>query len=373
MKKKLAWRILGGILLGALTVALVATAALRMGVSPAEQSAPPAAEATPVPTPSPTPAPTTYTLSFIGDCTLASSQYNNDFENRMKGDTSYPFKNTVQYFKADDLTVANLECSFSNRSMTSDGTFYFLGPTSFSNILVDGDVDFVTTANNHRHDFGEAGITDTEAALDAVGVAHAGENETYVYDMDGVKVGFYCLFNGLVPTADLVTKGVESLKQQGAEYIVCALHWGVEGSYQVTADQTAAAHAAIDAGANIVYGSHPHVLQKIEEYDGGIILYSMGNFSFGGNTAPRDRDTAIVQVKVTKSADGALSTDGYDIIPCCVSATAGVNDYCPKPYERDSEEYKRTLSKLDGTWKGKDLNVDYSAYHTSAASAAPTE
>ena len=75
----------------------------------------------------------------------------------------------------------------------------------------------------------------------------------------------------------------------------------------------------------------------------------MGNWSFGGNTAPRDRDTAIVQVKVKVDPDGTISTDGYTAIPCCLSSTPSVNDYCPKPYEKDSEEYKRTMTKLDGT------------------------
>lgn len=382
MNKKLVWYILGGVLLGLLTVSLVATVALRINAVPAadeeKAEAIPTTQPTSTPTPPSTPAPKTYTISFIGDCTLASSQYNNDFEKKMNGDYSYPFKNTVKYFKNDNLTVANLECSFSDKNMTSDGTFYFLAPTSFANILVDGSVEFVTTANNHRHDFAEAGIADTEAALDAVGVNHAGENETYIYDMDGVKVGFYCLFNRLVPTTSLVTKGIESLRAQGAEYIICALHWGVEGSYKVTADQKSVAHAAIDAGANVVYGSHPHVLQPIEEYDGGLILYSMGNWSFGGNTSPRDRDTAIVQLKVIKNPNGTLTTGEYEVIPCCLSSVPSVNDYCPTPYEKDSEEYKRTLTKLDGTWTGKDLNVDYSHYHqnsdtTSTPSTKPTE
>lgn len=377
MNKKLVWYILGGIVLGLLTVSLVAVVALRINAVPVVAEAmaevTPTAEPASTPTPTPTPTPETYTISFIGDCTLASSQYNNDFEKKMNGDYSYPFKNTVKYFKNDNLTVANLECTFSDKNMTSDGTFYFLAPSSNAKILVDGSVEFVTTANNHRHDFAEAGIKDTEAALDAAGVAHAGENETCIYDMDGVKVGFYCLFNSLVPTASLVTKGIESLKAQGAEYIICALHWGVEGSYQVTDNQKTVAHAAIDAGANVVYGSHPHVLQPIEKYNGGLILYSMGNWSFGGNTSPRDRDTAIVQLKVTKNPDGTLSTGEYDVIPCCLSSVPSVNDYCPTPYEKDSEEYKRTLTKLDGSWTGKDLNVDYSHYHQkSGTTSTPT-
>lgn len=369
MKKSTALYILGAVVLALLLVTLAAMLAMRASAVPAKDADTAQTTAKPVqtaePSPSPSPEPDYYIISFIGDCTLASSQYNNDFEQKLNGDYSWPFKNTVQYFKEDSMTIANLECTFSDRKLTSDGTFYFVAPAEYANILVKGDVDFVTTANNHRHDFAEAGITDTEAALDAVGMAHAGENETYVYDMDGVKVGVYCLFNSLVPTKALVEKGVQTLKDKGAQYIVCALHWGVEGSYHQTADEVAVAHAAIDAGANVVYGSHPHVLQPIEEYNGGVILYSMGNWSFGGNTAPRDRDTAIVQVKVKKDTDGTLSTDGYDIIPCCLSSVASVNDYCPTPYKKDSDEYKRVLSKLDGTWKGSDLNVDYSAYHTS--------
>ena len=369
MKKKLLY-ILGGIFLGFLAVMLTSVIALRVSVTPAAAAeATPAPEAAPSPTPSAEPEAKYYTISFIGDCTLASSQYNNDFEAKMNGDYSYPFKNTVKYFTDDDLTVANLECTFSDKKMTSDGTFYFLAPSSYAQILVKGGVDFVTTANNHRHDFAEAGIEDTEAALDAVKIAHAGENETYIYDMDGIKVGFYCVFNSLVPTSAQVTKAVGDLKTQGAQYIICCLHWGVEGSYKVTNDQETVAHAAIDAGADVVYGSHPHVLQRIEEYKTGVIMYSMGNWSFGGNTAPRDRDTAIVQVKVKVDPDGTISTDGYTAIPCCLSSTPSVNDYCPKPYDKDSEEYKRTMTKLDGTWTGADLSVDYSGYHKSAPAA----
>ena len=86
----------------------------------------------------------------------------------------------------------------------------------------------------------------------------------------------------------------------------------------------------------------------------------LGNFSFGGNTAPRDRDTAIAQVTVMQNTDGTVELQGFSLIPCCLSSMSGVNDYRPKPYEKDSEEYARAMSKLDGTFTGPDLNVDYS-------------
>jgi poly-gamma-glutamate synthesis protein (capsule biosynthesis protein) len=141
------------------------------------------------------------------------------------------------------------------------------------------------------------------------------------------------------------------------------MHWGLEGSYQVTGGHAQLGQAAIDAGADLVYGSHPHVLQKIEEYNGGYIFNSLGNWSFGGNTAPRDRDTAIIQVTVKRDANGIVSLDGYSAIPCCLSSTPSINDYRPEPYEEGSDEWKRTMSKLDGTWTGADLVIDYSAYH----------
>lgn len=123
MNKKLLRYIIGGIVLGLLTVLLAATVAMRVNTTPktdtaAAEATPPAS--TPRPTPTPTPKAEKYTISFAGDCTLASSQYNNDFESKMKGDYSYPFKNVVKYFEDDDLTVANLECSFSDKKLTSD-------------------------------------------------------------------------------------------------------------------------------------------------------------------------------------------------------------------------------------------------------------
>lgn len=302
-----------------------------------------------------------WTFSFVGDCTLGSSQYNNDFLNVVNGDYNYPFKNVVSIFSEDDLTIANLECTFSDRQgMISDGTFAFKAPSDYARILPAGGIDFVTTANNHRDDFADNGRVDTDTALDIAGVPHAGDNETYMYYLDGHKIGIYCCYNHLNPTEELVKNAIDSLKKNGASYIICAFHWGTEGSYQITENQDHIAHYAVEQGADVVYGSHPHVLQKIEEYKDSVILYSMGNFSFGGNTSPRDRDTAIVQVTVKEGKDAKLVTEEISIIPCCLSSTDGINDYCPKPYAEGSEEYKRVLTKLDGTFEGANLSVDYS-------------
>lgn len=359
---------------------------------------PPTAEPTPSPTPTPTPSPTPaptptptpepqpeyFTVSMVGDCTLTSSQYNNHFETTLNGDMSWPFSGTIQYFKDDYLTIANLECSFSDTPLYGTGTFQFCGAAENAQILTDGSVEFVTLGNNHTMDFGQTGLENTEKALDAAGVAYAPPDGSYVYQNgDGITIGLYAA-RWCAGEAE-VRAGVSALAaREDVDIVICLMHWGIEGSYRVISGQEQLGRAAIDAGADIVYGSHPHVLQRIDEYNGGYVIYSLGNWSFGGNTAPRDRDTAVVQFTIKRDVDGTVSVEGYEAIPCCLSSTEGVNDYRPVPYEEGSAEYQRAMSKLDGSFDGPDLTIDYSEFHkdeesgtagteSSGASEAPAD
>lgn len=332
-------------------------------------TASPSPEPTPSPTPKPTPEPTPeptpdyFVISMVGDCTLSSSQYNNHFEEVLAGDMSWPFSATLEYFENDYLSIGNLECSLSDDKLVGTTTFQFCGPTEHARILTEGSIEFMTLANNHKDDFGERGIEDSKAALDVHGVAWAGPNESYVYETDGgIRIGLYSA-RWIAGQAEIVA-GVSALKaQEDIDLIICLMHWGLEGSYRVTEGQTQLGQAAIDAGADIVYGSHPHVLQQITQYNGCYIINSLGNWSFGGNTAPRDRDTAIVQVTVKRDVDGSISVEGYTAIPCCLSSTPGINDYRPIPYEMYGDNWNRAMSKLDGSWTGADLTIDYSQYH----------
>ncbi len=313
------------------------------------------------PTPTPTPEPEYFTISFVGDNTLSSSNINSSFTNTVKDDMSYPYANTIEYFEDDDLTVANLECVFSDKKLSSIEQFSFRAPTSYAEILVKGSVEFVSLANNHSADFGQQGYDDTKDALDEFDIKYAGDDETAIYETEsGLKVGLYCSHKSA--SVDNVESAIDKLKEDGAEYIICVMHWGEEGKYSPNDKQEEIAHAAIDAGANVVYGSHPHVLQPVEEYKDGIIMYSLGNWSFGGNTLPRDMDTAIVQVKVMRDVDGTVITDSFELIPCRMSSTTSVNDFCPTPYDKteDKKAYDRTMSKLDGSFDGSDLSIDYS-------------
>lgn len=298
-----------------------------------------------------------FTISLVGDCTLEG----NRFQSLCGDDMGYPFENVREYFENDDATIANLECNFSDALLSSSSLFHFKAPTENADMLVSGGIDFVTTANNHIMDYGQRGLDDTLSALDERGIAYGIDGQSVVFTTEsGLKLGIYCGYGGFMISETQIKEAIDKLKADGAEYIICALHWGVEGAYRPNAYQKNLAHAAIDAGADLVYGSHPHVLQPTEEYGGGLILYSLGNFSFGGNSFPRDYDSVIVQLTLCRNADGDVSLEACDYIPCSISGSDENNDFRPTPYKKGSKEFERTMSKLDGSFTGADLEVDYS-------------
>jgi poly-gamma-glutamate synthesis protein (capsule biosynthesis protein) len=179
----------------------------------------------------------------------------------------------------------------------------------------------------------------------------------------GLVVGIYATWNGDWPVAATVAQGVTELKNKGAEVVIVSAHWGDEASYYANANQVAVAHAAIDAGADIIVGHGPHRLQRYEEYNGGVIFYSVSNFVFGGNTNPGDFDTVIAQVMFERSLDGVLSLKEVKALPCSISSKPDINDYCPTLYEKGTTEYDRAMSKVDGTWNGANQKIDYSFMH----------
>ena len=346
---------------------------------------PNAPQPTPEPTPEPTPAPPQeYVLSFVGDCTLWSNQnyerHPAGFAGVMGDDYAYPFSNTVRFFAHDELTLANCECTLTdNPNLAYDYTqvvFPFRAPTAYAEVFNEGGVDFVTTANNHMMDCYQAGADSTYAALEAHGVPFGKEGEWQIITTpNGLQIGIYCSGTDLAPNKAKAVAAVQQMAAAGADYIICAFHWGQELYYSPNAAQIDLAHACIDAGADFIYGSHSHCLQPIELYNNAVILYSCGNWTFGGSTMPTDPDTAIFQLRVKRGENGHLVPTGMDIIPCCVSSNIegantkaqNYNNYCPTPYETDSQEYMRVMSKLYGQYQPASQGADYSDYYASRA------
>ena len=263
----------------------------------------------------------------------------------------------------------------SDVNLSSYEQFSFLAPAAYADIMTQGGVDFVTVANNHLADFGSAGEEFTYMALDEHALPYGKDGESKLITTDsGLRVGIYCAYNHLNPDVGQAEAAIRQLRADGAEYVICAFHWGKELVYAPFDSQVELAHRCIDAGADLIYGSHSHCLQPVEEYGDGLILYSMGNWVFGGSTAPTDMDTAIIQIHVKRGSDGSIRNNGYTVIPCCVSSRPvkdgysgdNYNDYIPTPYTEGSDAYYRVFAKLDGSYtpdsEGRDYSDVYAQY-----------
>ena len=322
-----------------------------------------------------TPEPQTqFVISFLGDCTLTSSHYTNHFENLVGDDLQYPFSNVADILKADDLTLANLECSFSEKRLESESEYAFCGQPKYARSLALGGVDCVSMGNNHTNDFGTVGVDDTAAALKQEGITGIQEDQGVCFDLrhdDGtsLRVGIYVpRFNG---SAEQMKHGAARLREEGADIVIACMHAGAERIYVPTKRQISLARAAILGGADLVVGTHPHILQPAQAYQNGMILYSLGNFCFGGNRNPGDKDTVIAQL-VIQAAEGDISWS-MEYIPCSVSSVANKNDYRPTPYVPDTVEYQRCLSKLAEPWDKTTAEEAAARAAEAVATTAPAE
>ncbi len=328
--------------------------------------------------------PVSLTLSVVGDCTLGTDE-TFDYDTSLNAyyenyGADYFLQNVKDIFSADDLTIANFEGTLTDSDEREDKTFAFKAPASYASILTGGSVEAVNTANNHSHDYGEQSFDDTLAALDDAGIVHFGYDETAVMDVKGIKVGLvgiYELYDHLEREQQL-KDNIAKVKADGAQLIVAIFHWGNETETVPDSNQTTLGRIAIDEGADLVCGHHPHVLQGIETYKGRNIVYSLGNFCFGGNSSPSDMDTMIYQQTFTIDADGVKKDNVTNIIPCSISSAAydGYNNYQPTPAEGD--EATRILGKINersswiSTAEGSTFTAKYNSNNDSQSSSADT-
>lgn len=328
--------------------------------------------------------PVSLTLSVVGDCTLGTDE-TFDYDTSLNAyyenyGADYFLQNVKDIFSTDDLTIANFEGTLTDSDEREDKTFAFKAPASYASILTGGSVEAVNTANNHSHDYGDQSFNDTLAALDDAGIVHFGYDETAVMDVKGIKVGLvgiYELYDHLEREQQL-KDNIAKVKADGAQLIVVIFHWGNETETVPDSNQTTLGRIAIDEGADLVCGHHPHVLQGIETYKGRNIVYSLGNFCFGGNSSPSDMDTMIYQQTFTIDADGVKKDNMTNIIPCSISSAAydGYNNYQPTPAEGD--EATRILGKINersswiSTAEGSTFTAKYNSNNDSQSSSADT-
>lgn len=310
----------------------------------------PAATATPLPTPLPTPVPTPEPLiyeapkqvkvTFVGDCTLgctsAEREKSSGFEAFIEQyGLAYPFEKVQEIFAHDDCTVINLESVFYDTDAGKvDKTYNFRAPMSFAEMLPLSSIEAASIANNHTGDYGSFGIKSTVLALQQQGVNFFGSTEdtdaVYVLEKDGVKIGFVAAYISYWwGHTQQIQDCFDYLRERGCQVIVACIHGGVEYDTRHDSHQENMANAMIRYGADLVVGHHPHVLQGVRINNGVTTLWSLGNFSFGGNSKVRSINSVIAQVTFSFDENNVYLGHQLNLIPAHMSGTAEYNNYQP--------------------------------------------
>lgn len=291
------------------------------------------------------------TISAAGDCTFGSDVSSpssvNFYSVYNKVKPSYFFKKVKPIFKKDNLTIVNLEGTLTKSHTRMDKKFAFRGEPSYVNLLKKGSIEAVAFANNHCRDYGNISYTDTINTLKKAKIKYSSYTKESIYKVKGKRIGMISV-NGLEGTllaCNYIAAGIKKLKKRKADLIIVNMHAGIEHTPSINQAQIDIAHFAVNKGANLVLGHHPHVLQGIERYKKAYIVYSLGNFCFGGNTNPTDKDTMIFRQTFTfKGKKLNQKKSRAKVIPCSISSSKVINNYQPVPLK--GSEKKRVLRRI---------------------------
>ena len=299
-------------------------------------------------------------ISLAGDCTLAADEPLHGSPDSFVGvlsaqgnDYRYPLVHAQDLFARDDYTLVNLECVLTDQWQLRNTSLYlnFRGPASYVNILTQGSVEGVSMSNNHALDYGIDGLRDCQRVLDNAGVQWAYNNSYFTFERKGVKFAVFSFRRYYMETYyTWLEEAIARIKKdEGVDFVIVCLHHGEE--YQEKHndyDQTRFAYHAIDHGADLVVGTHPHVLQGIEVYKDRLILYSLGNFSFGGNNRPfaSSIPTAVMQVKLTFDNRHLFSSQ-LTVWPFHATGTEPYSNYQPAPVTGDAAQEVMDILQRD--------------------------
>ena len=306
------------------------------------------------------------TITCTGDLTIGGDNYHhkNLFKPELENhddDINFIMQDVRRIFLNDDLTIVNFEGTLTNTtsvpSSKRNNEFLFNIDPKYVSVLPDNGVEAVSLDNNHVRDHGEEGLTDTKAALDSAGVIYSTPLETGVFDFKGeiqvAMLSYNCIdrYGDGFQSSRFRDEYTESfLAHDTFEEAVCdeirkakeiyplvivSFHWGKEPTksnpsqgYIPTNNQINLGHMAVEAGADLIIGTHSHRIQPIECYEGKYICYSLGNFCFAGNKKPSDMSSIIFQIRF-RVKEGVVSYKDFRIIPIRISSTVKRNDFIP--------------------------------------------
>lgn len=319
------------------------------------------------------------TISATGDVTIGGDTRKSGksvFDKQLAKEESglrFPLENVRGIFEADDMTLVNFEGTLTRTKSATKNSFSFAAPPEYVEVLTSGSVEAVSLENNHIMDHGTQGYADTCTALEGAGIVYSGHLGSAVYTTEtGVRIGMlaYQTFNGNYPKIyAAIEEDIAALRSQGCQIVIVSYHWGEEKDYLPNEKQVPLGRATIDAGADLVIGHHSHRMNPIEEYNGKYICYSLGNFSFAGNTKPDDMDTFIFQQRFRVRLDGTATNEGFRIVPCSISSLEKSNNFKPTP--ADGENAQRIVDRLLAL--NAKLEKNYQKTGVRAVEAYPTE
>ena len=288
---------------------------------------------------------TTFTLAAIGDIMCHNSQFKDAYNSETSTyDFSYVFDNISTYTKTADLCVGNLETIFAGEEKGYSGYPQFNTPDNLAYELKGIGLDVLTTAGNHALDTGYTGLSRTIDVLKDADISHLGTYQSqeeqdkvlikfvkglkiafvnYTYGTNGIPVPKYKTYCVNLINKELISKQLDVAKSQDPDIIIACMHWGNEYQTKQNSTQMELADFLIQNGADIILGTHPHVLQPYEKRtvtleDGstrnGFVAYSLGNFISDQN-AKYTRSSIILDLTITKHVDGTVSVDNINPIP----------------------------------------------------------
>lgn len=291
------------------------------------------------------------TISIVGDIMLSrgTAEYMEEYG------CDYPYEYVRDIFLSDDLTIGNLECILTDSYNFANKPLSLLFKADIKNAVAmkEAGIDCLNLANNHTLDYNEDGVLNTIDIFDKnkLGYFGAGKNEDdikpYIFKKNGIKVGFLAynefadddLYSNTQESlvkyisSDDMSSMKEDISAMDCDFIVVYFHWGIEYVDYITKSQEMMAKAAIDYGADLVIGTHPHVLQKATMYNGKYIFYSLGNFIFDRQIQKGTDESIILQVNIKKG-----NIVKYDIIPVVIKNC--------RPMIPDEEHKERIFKSL---------------------------
>lgn len=325
--------------------------------------------------------PITFTITALGDSLCHNTQYWDAYDKQTdEYDFSYVYEDIRDYTKYSDITIGSLETTFAGKERGYSNYPTFNTPDSLATALKNIGVDIISLAGNHALDYGYTGLCRTIDVLDTNGISHLGTYKTaeeqekiliqnvkglniafinYTYGTNGIPVPSgkeYCV--NLIDKT-LIKKQIEQAKEQEVDIIIACMHWGTEYRTTANSEQKELADFLFENGVDIILGNHPHVLEPMEKRnitleDGTekevFVVYALGNFT----ADQRDeitRDSAILNLTITKNVDGKISIDKVDYVPIYMYKNTSVSTHKFKilDIEKTIHEYETGTNTAIGS------------------------